>query len=200
MSKVELTVFQNIVLVLGTLVHAGCLTYFFNPFMTGKRELGRSKKKKDFIVFVTYFFIYFTGMIFSIWNWLCLLLVLVILVAASGFLDMDKKVCSLLVALFYFIRSISGLITESLYFLFTEHFVWKETDIEVIFKYTAVVYSVDMLLQFCILIAMIFFLRKKIIKCKFELSVKEFCHLVVLPVVGILFIIVINRTLVYEQG
>lgn len=200
MSKVELTVFQNIVLVLGTLVHAGCLTYFFNPFMTGKRELGRSKKKKDFIVFVTYFFIYFTGMIFSIWNWLCLLLVLVILVAASGFLDMDKKVCSLLVALFYFIRSISGLITESLYFLFTEHFVWKETDIEVIFKYTAVVYSVDMLLQFCILIAMIFFLRKKIIKCKFELSVKEFCHLVVLPVVGILFSIVINRTLVSVQG
>lgn len=200
MSKAELTVFQNIVLVLETLVHAGSLTYFFSPFMTGKRELGRSKKKKAFIVFVTYFLIYLTGMIFSIWNWLCLLLVLAILVAASGLLDMDKKVCSLLVVLFYFLRSISGLIMTSLYFIFTEHFVWKETDIEVIFNYTAVVYSADIFLQFYILIVMIFFLRKKMAKCRFELSAKEFCHLAVIPVVGILFTVVISRTFVSVQG
>lgn len=62
------------------------------------------------------------------------------------FLDMDKKVCSLLVVLFYFLRSISGLITASLEFFFTEHFVWAETDIEVIYQYAAVCYSVDMLL------------------------------------------------------
>ncbi|MBD5547105.1 MAG: GHKL domain-containing protein [Lachnospiraceae bacterium] len=200
MSEAELTAFQNIVLVLETLVHAGCLAYFIYPFMTGKKEPGRSKKKKAFIVFVTYSLIYLAGMIFSIWNWLCLLLVLVILAASSGFLDMDKKVCSLSVVLFYFLKSISGLITASLYFLFIEHFVWKETDIEVIFKYTAVVYSVDMLLQFCILTTMLFFLRRKMVKCRFELSVKEFCHLVVIPVVGILFTIVISRTFVSVQG
>lgn len=200
MSEAELTVFQNIVLVLETLVHAGCLTYFFYPFMTGKREPYRSKKKKAFIVFMTYFLIYLAGMIFSIWNWLCLLLVLVILAVSSFFLDMDKKVCSLLVVLFYFLRSISGVITASLYFMFTEHFVWRETDIEVIYQYVAVAYSVDFLLSFCILAAMIFFVRKKMVKCRFKLSVKEFCYLVVIPVVGILFNIVISRIFVFVQG
>lgn len=200
MREAELTVFQDVVFVLETLVCAGSLAYFIYPFITGKRELGRSKKKKAFMVFVTYFLIHLTGMIFSIWNWFCLLLVLVILVASSDFLDMDKKVCSLLVVLFYFLRNISVLITASLYFLFTEHFVGKETDIEVIGQYAAVGYSVDFLLSFCILTVMLFFLRKKMVKCKFELSVKEFCHLAVIPVVGILFTIVVSRTFVFVQG
>lgn len=38
------------------------------------------------------------------------------------------------------------------------------------------------------------------VKCRFELSVKEFCYLVVIPVVGILFNIVISRIFVFVQG
>ena len=64
MSEAELVAFQNIVFVLETIVYAGSLAYLFYPFMTEKRESGRSKQKKVLIVFVTYFLINFAGMIF----------------------------------------------------------------------------------------------------------------------------------------
>lgn len=200
MSEAELTVFQNIVSVMETLVYAGCLAYFIYPFMTGKREPERSRKRKVLIVFTTYSLSYFVGNMFSIWGWLCLLMVLVILMAASSFLNTDRKVCSLLVILFYFLRNISGIMTESLYFIFTERFIWEKTDINAIYLYTAVGYGVERILIFGILATMIYFLRKKMVKSKFEPTVKEFCYLAVVPVVGILFTIVISRTFVSVQG
>ena len=200
MSEEELMAFQNIVFVLETIVYAGSLAYLFYPFMTEKRESGRSKQKKVLIMFVTYFLINFAGMILFIWDWLCLLLVLAILVAASGFLHINRKVCSLLVVLFYFLRNISVIVTACLYFVYIEQIIWEEMDIKVIYRNTAVDYSVERLLCFGILAAMMYFLRKRMTKSKFEPSVKEFCYLAVIPIVGILFTIVISKTFVFVQG
>lgn len=200
MSEEELMAFQNIVFVLETIVYAGSLAYLFYPFMTEKRESGRSKQKKVLIVFVTYFLINFAGMILFIWDWLCLLLVLAILVAASGFLHINRKVCSLLVVLFYFLRNISVIVTACLYFIYIEQIIWEEMDIKVIYRNTAVDYSVERLLCFGILATMMYFLRKRMTKSKFEPSVKEFCYLAVIPIVGILFTIVISKTFVFVQG
>ena len=200
MSEAELTVFQNMVSVLETLVHACSLAYFCYPFMTGKREPDRSKRKKAFIVFAAYSLVYFAGMIFSVWNGLCLLLVLVILVAVSGLLDMDRKVCSLLVILLYFLRGMSGLMTESLYSFFTERFIWEETEIKIIYRNATVLYSIERLLALGILTVLLYFMRKEMTRGRFELTAKEFCYLAVIPIVGALFTIVISRTFVSVQG
>lgn len=200
MSEAELTIFQNMASVLETLVYAGSLVYFFYPFMTGKREPGKSKRKKAFIVLAVYSLVSFLGMIFSVWNWLCILLVSAILAVVSGMLDMDRKVCSLLVLLLYFLRSMSGLMTESLYFLFTERFIWEETEIEMIYRNAAVLYGIERLLALGILIVLVYFMRKEMTKGRFELSAKEFCYLAVIPIVGVLFTIVISRSLVSVQG
>ena len=200
MSEAELTIFQNMVSVLETLVYAGCLAYLFYPFMTGKREPGRSKNRKVFIVFAAYSLVYFAGMVFSVWSWLCMLLVLAILTAASGLLDMDRKACSLLAVLLYFLRSISGLMTGSLYFLFSERFIWGETEIRVIYRNAAVLYSIERLLASGILTVLVYIMRKEMTKSRFKLSAKEFCYLAVIPIVGVLFTIVISRTFVFVQG
>ena len=200
MSEAELIAFQNMVFLLETLAYAGGLAYLFYPFMTGKRESGRSKQKKVLIVFVTYFLIYFASMMFNTWDWLCLLLVLAILVASSGFLHMNRKVCALLVVLFYFLRNISVIMTACLYFIYIEQTIWEETNIKVIYRNTAVAYSIERLLCFGILVAMIYFLRKRMTKGKFEPSVKEFCYLGIIPIVGVLFTIIISKTFVFVQG
>lgn len=200
MSEAEFMVFENIVKALEILILAGGMAYLFYPFMIRKRESGRSRQKKVLIVFVTYSLIYFTAMMSPIWNWLCMLLILAVLAAASGFLEMDRKICSLLVVLFYFLWDMSWIMSESLYYIFAEQFVWNETDIEVIYRNGAVGYSAERLLIYGILAVMICFLHKKMPRNKFEPSVKEFCYLSIIPVVGVLFANVISRTFVLMQG
>ena len=58
MSETEFVLFQNIIGGIETFLYAVCLTAFFYPFMTEKKERQGSKLKKILIVFGSYIAIY----------------------------------------------------------------------------------------------------------------------------------------------
>ena len=200
MSDVELTIFQNIAVVLETLIYAGSLAYFFYPFMTRKREPDRSRQKKVLIVFVAYSLIYFAGMMFSVWDWLCMVLTLVILTAASKYLNMDRKICFLLLIFFLCIKNISRLISESLYHVLIEKFVWGKTQRAIILRNTAAAYGIYIMAALLIFAVMLFILKKRISDCKLELHIRELCYMALIPVAGVLFVNVIRRLFVTVKG
>lgn len=200
MSEAEFTVFQNITIVLQIFIYAASLAYFFYPFMTRKRELGRSRQRKVLIVFVGYSLIYLAGMVFPIWNWLCMILTYVILAAASKYLDMDRNVCLLLMIFFMCIKNLSRLISESPYHILTEKIVLGNTQAELILRNAAVAYVVYIVVSSSVLIAMLYFLRKRISDSITVLNIKEICYLGLIPVTGALFVDVIHRVFITIQG
>lgn len=200
MSEAEFTVFQNITIVLQIFIYAASLAYFFYPFMTRKREPGRSRQRKVLIVFVGYSLIYLAGMVFPIWNWLCMILTYVILAAASKYLDMDRNVCLLLMIFFMCIKNLSRLISESPYHILTEKIVLGNTQAELILRNAAVAYVVYIVVSSSVLIAMLYFLRKRISDSITVLNIKEICYLGLIPVTGALFVDVIHRVFITIQG
>lgn len=200
MSEAEFTVFQNITIVLQIFIYAASLAYFFYPFMTRKREPGRSRQRKVLIVFVGYSLIYLAGMVFPIWNWLCMILTYVILAAASKYLDMDRNVCLLLMIFFMCIKNLSRLISESPYHILTEKIVSGNTQAELILRNAAVAYVVYIVVSSSVLIAMLYFLRKRISDSITVLNIKEICYLGLIPVTGALFVDVIHRVFITIQG
>ena len=74
------------------LLYAVCMTAFFYPFMAGKKEPTKSRIKKVLMVFLIYTVMYFVNMSASVYGWLCMIIVLILLAGASKFLDMDKVV------------------------------------------------------------------------------------------------------------
>ena len=200
MSEAEFRVFQKTIVVLQTLIYAGSLAYFFYPFMTSEREQGKSKQKKVFIVFVTYFLIYFVGNMLSVWYWLCTILTIVILTAASKYLDMNRKVCFLLLIFFLCIKNLSLLIAESPYYILTEKIVSGKTQTEIILRNAAIAFGIYIAATLLILAAMMYFLKKRISDSRLEPDIKAICYLGLIPVTGVLFVNVIYRVLFTVQG
>lgn len=92
LSETEFMLLQNIASGIEIVLYAVCMTAFFYPFMTEKKEWRAVKLKKVLIVFLTYVLMYSIGMAASIYSWLCMAIVIVLLVAASKFTGMDRKV------------------------------------------------------------------------------------------------------------
>ena len=71
MSETEFVLFQNIIGGIETFLYAVCLTAFFYPFMTEKKERQGSKLKKILIVFGSYIAISLIGNFVPAYGWLC---------------------------------------------------------------------------------------------------------------------------------
>ena len=168
--------------------------------MTREREQGRSKQKKVLIVFVTYLLIYFVGNMLSVWYWLCTILTIVILTAASKYLNMDRKVCFLLLIFFFCIKNLSLLIAESPYYILAEKIVSGKTQTEIILRNAAIAFGIYIAATLLILAAMMYFLKKRISDSRLEPDIKTICYLGLIPVTGVLFVNVIYRVLFTVQG
>lgn len=200
MSEAQFGIFQNITAVAEIFVYAGSLAYFFFPFMMRGRERKRSIEKKVFMVSVAYLLLFLAGMIVPIERWLCMVLLAVILTASSKYLDMNPKLCFLLLIFFLCLQNISRLMSESLYHVLIERFVWNQTQITIIFRNAAVAYSIYILLTLLIFAVMLRLLRMKLSDCTLEPDMRELCYLGLIPVAGLLFVNVISRLFVAVQG
>lgn len=200
MSETEFVLFQNIIGGIETFLYAVCITAFFYPFITEKRERSMSKSKKILMVFLAYFLIYIIGTEISIYNWICMLVVIVLLLVACSFLGIDKKVCFLLSVFFFCIRDICKLILESLNFLLSNQFVSGRVDENIILRNTAAAYSFTILLTFIFLAFMLYLVKRRLLKEQLRLHIKEVCYMGLLPIVGILFVNVIWRVFLIIQG
>ena len=79
MSETEFVLFQNIIGGIETFLYAVCLTAFFYPFMTEKKERQGSKLKKILIVFGSYIAISLIGNFVPAYGWLGLMIVIILL-------------------------------------------------------------------------------------------------------------------------
>ena len=91
MSETEFVLFQNIIGGIETFLYAVCLTAFFYPFMTEKKERQGSKLKKILIVFGSYIAISLIGNFVPAYGWLGLMIVIILLTASSGYLGMNRN-------------------------------------------------------------------------------------------------------------
>ena len=68
MSEAGLSLFTDIVAGIEIFLYAVCLTFFFYPFMAGKKEQRKSRLKKVLMVFLIYTVMYFVNMATSVYG------------------------------------------------------------------------------------------------------------------------------------
>lgn len=108
MSETEFVLFQNIIGGIETFLYAVCLTAFFYPFMTEKKERQGSKLKKILIVFGSYIAISLIGNFVPAYGWLGLMIVIILLTASSGYLGMNRNFTFFMGIIFFCIRNLTS--------------------------------------------------------------------------------------------
>ena len=200
MSEAGFSLFMNIVAGIEVFMYAVCMTVFFYPFMTEKKEQRKSRIKKVLMVFLVYTVLYFIGMAAFVYGWLCMIIVLILLVAASKFLDMDKEFTFFLGVIFFCTRDLSMLAMESIDFLSSGYFEEKEETVEYIFRNAALNYVFVVVLQITLFSVMLYAVARLLKKKTMKLHIKELCYLLLIPITGILFGNIIFRLLIVVKN
>lgn len=200
MSETGFMLLQSIESGMEIVLYAICMTAFFYPFMTEKKEWRAVKLKKSFIVFLAYGSMYLIGMTASIYSWLCMAIVIILLVMASKFTGIDKKFIFFLGILFFSIQNMSRLIIESIYYVFIVKFTEDITEINTIYDRIIISNFIVMTLQIVSFFTMLCFAGKKLQNKRLELHMKELCYLCVTPIVGILFGNIIFQMVLVVKG
>ncbi|MBD5490671.1 MAG: GHKL domain-containing protein [Lachnospiraceae bacterium] len=204
MDEAGFVLVLNIAVGIEILLYAVCMAAFFYPFMTSRKEQENSRFKKVLMVFLLYMSVYFVSMLTSGFGWLYMAIVLALLVAVSGFLDMDRGFAFFLGVLFFCIRNLSMLIVRTVsYFLdkHREYMAGLNGNLENVFLHATWSYILALALRIVMVFAMLcavgHLLRKKTLK----LHWKELCCLLLLPIIGILFAnIIVNILLIVYEG
>ena len=200
MSEAGLSLFTDIVAGIEIFLYAVCMTAFFYPFMAGKKEQRKSRLKKVLMVFMIYMVLYFIGMAASVYGWLCMIIVLILLVSASKFLDMDKEFTFFLGAIFFCIRDLSMLAMESIDFLSSGYFAEKEEAVEIIFRYVALNYVFIKMLHIVLFSILLYTVGRLLKNKNMEVHIRELCYLLITPIIGILFGNIIFRLLIVVKN
>lgn len=200
MSKADFILVVDIAVRIEILLYAVCMAAFFYPFMIGRKEPTKSRLKKMLIVFLIYTVMYFVNMAVSVYGWLCMMIVIILLVAASKFLDIDREFAFFLGVIFFCIRNLSGLIMRSVSYFLDKYLEQRAEVVEKVFRHAALNYVFVAIMQIILfsvmLYAVIRLLKKKIMK----LHIKELCYLLLIPITGILFVNIIFKILLIVNG
>ena len=201
MSEADFILVVDIVVRIEILLYAVCMAAFFYPFMAGRNDQRKSRLKKVLMVFLIYTVMYFVNMKTSVYGWLCMMIVLILLVAASKFLDMDREFVFFLGVIFFCIRNLSGLIMRSISYLLDKYLEQRAAATVVVnsvFRNAAFNYIFVTVLQMLLFSIMLYAIVRLLKK-------KELCYLLLIPITGILFVniifkilIVVNENLVFQ--
>ncbi|MCI9447745.1 MAG: GHKL domain-containing protein [Lachnospiraceae bacterium] len=187
MSETGFMLLQSIESGMEIILYAVCMTAFFYPFMTEETEWRTVKLRKSFMVFLVHVSIYLIGMAASVYSWLCMVIVIILLVAASQFIGVDKKFTFFLSILFFSVQNISSLILESMYYVFLMTFSDDIMEINSIYDSIIIGNFIVMAMQIVSLFTMLCFAGKKMQNKKMKLHRKELCYLCITPIIDILF-------------
>ena len=205
MGEADFSLILDIAVRIEILLYAVCLTVFFYPFMAGKKEQRKSRLKKVLMVFLIYTIMFFVNMAISVYGWLCMIIVLILLVAASKFLDMDKEFTFFLGVIFFCIRNLSVLIMRSISYFLDKYLVQRAEVVENVFRNAALNYIFVVVLQIILFIVMLYVVLRLLKKKTMKLHIKEVCYLLLIPITGILFVniifkilLIVNENLVFQ--
>ena len=187
MSEKGFMLFQYLVAGIETVLYASCMTFFFYPFMAGKREQRKNVWKKVSVVFLVYVMVFLICERLSVSSWLYMVIVTALLVSLYKILGMEGKPVFLLSVIFFGIRDMSKLITESLYYIFNMKFVHGLYDENMIYRNVAAGYLGTMVFRFILLLAMLLLVSRMLQKEPLQLYGKELFYLCLMPIAGIMF-------------
>ena len=208
MGEAGFSLVLDIVVRIEILLYAVCMAAFFYPFMTGKKEQRKNRIKKVLMVFLIYTIMYFVNMATSVYGWLCMIIVLILLVASSKFLDMDREFTFFWGVIFFCIRNLSVLMMRSVSYFLDKYLVRKAgtiKDIENVFRNATLNYIFVAVLQIILFIVMLYVVLRLLKKKTMKLHIKELCYLLLIPITGILFVniifnilLIVNENLVFQ--
>lgn len=187
MSETGFRLFQYLAAGIEAVLYASCTAFFFYPFMTGGKGQGRTIWKKVSVVFLVYAVAFIACEWLSVPGWLHMAAVAALLVLVHRILGMERQTAFLLSVLFFGIRDMGRLVTESLYYIANMKLLQGISDENVIYRNTAAGYSGAVLLRFILLAAMLLPIRRRLRKEPLELHGKELCYLCLMPAAGIVF-------------
>ena len=205
MSEAGFILVVDIAVRIETLLYAVCMAAFFYPFMAGKKEQRKSKIKKVLMVFLIYTVMYFVNMAASVYGWLCMIIVIILLMAASKFLDMNREFTFFLGVIFFCIRNLSALIMRSISYFLDKYLEHKAVSVENVFRNAAWNYVFVAVLQLILFSIMLYAVVRLLKKKTMKLHIKELCYLLLIPITGILFVniifnilLIVNENLVFQ--
>lgn len=208
MSEAGFILVVDIAVRIEILLYAVCMAAFFYPFMAGKKEQRKSRIKKVLMVFLIYTVMYFVNMAASVYGWLCMIIVIILLVAASKFLDMNREFTFFLGVIFFCIRNLSALIMRSISYFLDKHLEQKAVfaeNFENVFRNAAWNYVFVVALQLILFSIMLYAVARLLKKKTMKLHIKELCYLLLIPITGILFVniifnilLIVNENLVFQ--
>lgn len=205
MSEAGFILVVDIAVRVEILLYAVCMAAFFYPFMAGKKEQRKSRIKKVLMVFLIYTVMYFVNMAASVYGWLCMIIVIILLMAASKFLDMNREFTFFLGVIFFCIRNLSALIMRSISYFLDKYLEHKAVSVENVFRNAAWNYVFVAVLQLILFSIMLYAVVRLLKKKTMKLHIKELCYLLLIPITGILFVniifnilLIVNENLVFQ--
>ena len=201
MSEAGFSLFMNIVAGIEIFMYAVCMTVFFYPFMTEKKEQRKSSLKKVLMVFLIYIIMCFVNMAASVYGWLCMIIVIILLAAASKFLDMNREFTFFLGVIFFSIKNLSALIMRSISYFLGKNLEHRAETAENVFANAAWNYVFVAVLQLILFSVMLYAVIRLLKKKTMKLHIKELCYLLLIPITGILFVnIIFNILLIVNEN
>lgn len=205
MSEAGFSLFMNIVAGIEIFMYAVCMTFFFYPFMTEKKEQRKSSLKKVLMVFLIYIIMCFVNMAASVYGWLCMIIVIILLAAASKFLDMNREFTFFLGVIFFSIKNLSALIMRSISYFLGKNLEHRAETAENVFANAAWNYVFVAVLQLILFSVMLYAVVRLLKKKTMKLHIKELRYLLLIPITGILFVniifnilLIVNENLVFQ--
>ena len=126
---------------------------------------------------------------------------MVMLLAVSKWIGLEKPSVFLLTLLYFNARISSGLMVQSLYFIVERSVPYRLEPPEAVFLRAALLVVLFLLSHASMLAVMLYALQRQMRKQKMTLHRRELCYLTLVPTAGILFGQVISRLLVeFKDG
>ena len=196
MSETGFRIFNQAFSAGAELTYAALLTAFFGPFVPqGKGRRGL------FLVFFVYILFEIVCSRAALPQGSFGLLLMVMLLAVSRWIGLEKPSVLLLTLLYYNTRISSGLIVQSVYFIVEQSIPFQLEHPEAAYLRTAVLVALLLLSHAALFTTMLYALQRQLQKREIPLSWQELYYLSLVPAAGILFGQVISRVLVqFKDG
>lgn len=197
MSETGFRIFNSAFSIGAELAYAVLLTAFFKPFMT---DQGR-KWRKLLIVFSLYILFELVCNQAALPQGAFGLIFVVLLLAVSKWIGLEKPFVFLLTLLYFNARISSGLMAQSLYFIVERSVPFRIEPPEAVFLRAAILVTLFLLTHTAMLAVMLYALQRQMRKQRMTLHRRELCYISLVPMAGILFGQVISRILVeFKDG
>lgn len=165
------------------LLYAACLTLFLRPFMAKRGH----RRRECAIVFSAYFLTSLFCSWIAAWQGSFILLLLLLLTAASKALELERTMTFLLGLLYWNAKISSGLTVESLYFIGDRLLPYPTDRPEAVYLRSAVLLLLLLLSHIALFTIMLYALLHRMKKQRLPPGRLELCYISLIPAAGILF-------------